>query len=64
MLANIHVYILTAVTIFFRLSNVLHFLGEAFLLPVSIYGNNFIKNKYNTDRAPKHNMLHLVLTKY
>ena len=36
MLANMHVYILNAVTIFFLLSNVSQILDVAFLLPVSI----------------------------
>ena len=36
MLANIHVNILTAVTIFFLLSNLSQILDVTFLLPVSI----------------------------
>ena len=36
MLANIHVYILTGVTIFFLISNLSQILDVAFLLPVSI----------------------------
>ena len=37
MLANIHAYILTAVTIFFLLNNLSQILDVAFHLPVSIY---------------------------
>ena len=37
MLANIHVYVLTAVTMFFLLSKVSQLLDVAFLFPVSIY---------------------------
>ena len=38
MVANIHVYICTAVTTFFLLSNLSQILDVAFLLSVSIYG--------------------------
>ena len=39
MLANIHVYILTADTIFILLRNLSQILDVAFLLPVSIYAS-------------------------
>ena len=40
MLANIHVYILTAVTILFHLSNLWQILDVVFLLPISIPSPN------------------------
>ena len=48
MLANIHIYILTAVTIFFLLSNLSQILDVAFLLPISIYLYRFGLEKYKT----------------